>query len=470
MDRISHIYFVGIKGVAMTALALYLRDRGYRITGSDVDEKFPTDEYLEKAGIPVQNGFLTDHVLSDGRPDLVIYTGAHSGIHNVEVEEAISLGIPVEAHGKALGRFMEVGKQISVAGSHGKTTTTAILATILSHAGLDPSYVIGCGEVFGLGASGHYGTGSYFVAEADEYPTDPTSDSTPRFLWQKPDILIVTNVDYDHPDAYHSLAEIHSAFQRFLGQRKKDNVTILSADDTESIPLRDSSSVLVGTSDDADVRVHDVVFGDRTTEFTLSSSGEGSTRCVLRIPGMHNALNAAMAAVAARSCGVSWDDVKGGLQRFSGTKRRFEKIGEGNGVVLYDDYAHHPSEITATLRGTRDWYPGRRIISVFQPHTYSRTKALFSSFVQAFAGSDMTIITDVYGSAREKDTLGVDIRELVSEAKHHTESLYAKGRDEVRAVLLRAVKPGDVILFMGAGDIYIWARTLVKDLETAGLA
>ncbi|MBI3342632.1 UDP-N-acetylmuramate:L-alanyl-gamma-D-glutamyl-meso-diaminopimelate ligase, partial [Candidatus Gottesmanbacteria bacterium] len=211
LQQSKRIYFVGIKGVAMAALAIWAKESGKLVAGSDVGEEFPTDEELKKAEIPVHEGFDEAH-LAAFKPDLVIYTGAHGGRDNLQVQEAIKRGVASVPHGKALGMVMEGKRQISVAGSHGKTTTSAMIATILTEAKLDPSYAIGCGSIKGLGAAGHAGKGEWFVAEADEYVTDPGHDRTPRFLWQKPEVLVVTNIDYDHPDVYQDLSAVQQAF------------------------------------------------------------------------------------------------------------------------------------------------------------------------------------------------------------------------------------------------------------------
>ncbi len=416
---------MGIKGVAMAALALWAKETGKTVAGSDVAEEFPTDEELKKAEIQVCVGFAVGNVALFA-PDLLIYTGAHGGSENAQVLSAVKRGIPVIPHGKALGLAMEGKKQISVAGSHGKTTTSAMIATILVEAGMDPSYAIGCGAIRGLGAAGHAGIGDWFVAEADEYVTDPGHDTTPRFLWQKPDILVVTNIDYDHPDVYPDLSSVQRAF---VALQKQSNVTIVSADD-------DASSVLRG--------------GDSTVTFGLSDRVDG---LALQIPGRHNMLNAAAAIAACGRIGIAWETMKRGLLRFGGTKRRFEKLGEVRGALIYDDYAHHPKEIESTIAAFRDLYPTRRLIVVFQPHTYSRTKALLSDFAHALARADIALVTDIYASARETqkdDGLALKLG-----------GIYVPTRQDVSGWLAKELAENDVIVFMGAGDIYQWGRGIL---------
>lgn len=466
-DTIRRIHFVGLAGVAMTALAVYVKERGIEVTGSDVSGIFPTQSTLKKAGIVVQDGFSPDHVHGPVPPDLVIFTGAHGGKDNPEVEAARDLHIPVMSHGEALGFFMEDYEQISVAGSHGKTTTSAMIASVFKSSGLDPSYAIGCGELLGVGLPGHFGKGIMFIAEADEYITDPHHDETPRFLWQHPDILVVTNIDFDHPDAYASLLEVKEAFMSLQKQQQGKQMTITNADDPESAGLvADTNTLQYGFSPRADLQITHIGFGDERTFFSLSMHGVAVGEFMLHVPGRHNVLNAAAAAACAITYGISWVDIRRGLAAFQGTKRRFERIGEVNDVSIFDDYAHHPTEIRATLEAARACFPKRRIIAIFQPHTYSRTKALFHDFAKSFDSCDMVLLTDIFASARESDTLGITTASLVEEtAKHHGSVQYTKNKKETVSYLSRTVKTGDIIILMGAGDIYEWGPDIVSEVK-----
>ncbi len=432
----KRIHFVGIKGVAMAALAVWYKEAGYIVTGSDVTDEFPTDEVLAKAKISVL--VFDPKNIARSKPDLVIYTGAHGGRENAEVVEALAQKIPAIPHGKALGLVMAEKKQVSVAGSHGKTTTTAMIATILASAGYDPSWAIGCGEIRGLGLPGHFGKGKIFVAEADEYVTDPGHDLTPRFLWQHPDILVETNIDWDHPDVYASLADVQAAFTALEGQSK----------------------VIITQKD---FQVTRVAFGQERTFFSLEQNGMKLGDFTLKVPGIHNARNAAAAVIACSQLGVPRDKISEGLLLFGGTKRRFEYIGTVNGAKIIDDYAHHPNEIKATLAAAREWYPKQKIIVVFQPHTYSRTKALLHGFSKAFADASMVLLTDIYSSARETSDLGITGKTLVEEtAKHHPNVLYAPDFPAVQNILHTQMQAGDIIVFMGAGDIYGWSKRFIE--------
>lgn len=467
MRTIHTVHFVGIKGIAMSALAVWAHEKGFNVTGSDIEEKFPSDPILKKIGVNIFNGFHRNHIR---HPDLVVYTGAHGGRDNIEVKEAQNKEIPVLPHGRALGLVMQGKMQLSVAGSHGKTTTSAMIATILMNAGMDPSYAVGCGEIRGLGLPGHYGKGEYFVAEADEYVTDPNHDQTPRFLWQRPDILVITNVDYDHPDVYASLEGVQRAFVDLMNQQEGKKLAIVNIEDpaTDRLISTISASRIItyGLSDMAKYRGKHIVFHAGKTTFELEYNGGSLGIFTIKVPGRHNVLNAIAAGLASHECGATWEAIRTGLAKFEGAKRRFELIGQQNQISYYDDYAHHPREITATLAAVRSWYPHHRIIVVFQPHTYSRTKSLLSDFGVSFTHSDIVIPCEIYGSARETDTLGMSGKLFADEIrKHHPRVLFARRKEDVITVLGKTVKKGDKVIFMGAGDIYSWERQVVKQLK-----
>jgi len=466
---VRSLYFVGIKGIAMASLAVWANEKGCQVTGSDVSGEFPSDAVLQGKGIPVLPGFLAANISSQGKPDLIIYTGAHGGRDNPEVIEGRRLGIPVLPHGKALGIAMEGKHQISIAGSHGKTTTTAIIATILVSGGIDPSYAIGCGEVRGLGLPGHYGLGSYFIAEADEYITDPTHDPTPRFLWQKPEILVVTNVDYDHPDAYRSLSAVQEAFEKLLQRQTGRKICIVNIDDPASLVLlkqpAGSTIITYGCSDKAQYQAEHISFQRGKTTFEILKNQEKIGIFSIHVPGEHNVLNALAAAIASHEAGLSWEQVRIGLSLYRGAKRRFEEIGQTHGVTFFDDYAHHPKEIAATLAAVRAWYPKDRVIAVFQPHTYSRTKSLLGEFGSAFRDADIVVTTDIYGSARETETLGMTGEVFANEVKKHNNLVcYAQNSEAVHAVLTSMIKKDDIVILMGAGDIYSWGKEIYTSM------
>jgi len=468
ITKMRSLYFVGIKGVAMAALSIYCKELGIRVSGSDIPDEFPTTNELLEHEIKVHTGFHESHVSDNENIDLVVYTGAHGGRDNIEAIAARERNIPTVSHAEALGGLMEGKRQISVAGSHGKTTTAAITAWLLHQTGKSPSYAIGCGEIFGLGAAGHAGKGEFFVAEADEYVTDPGHDETPRFLWQSPEVLIVTNIDYDHPDAYTSLGAVQNAFLDLQKKQVGQKLTVVNADDPASKVLLGPSTEVVqyGFSPEAHVHISHVGYGDERTFFSLEEDGVAIGDFTLKVAGRHNVLNATAAAVACKSMGISWQEIHKALPGFLGTKRRFEKIGETANILWYDDYAHHPREIRATLAAARAWYPDRKIFCVFQPHTYSRTKALFHDFARSLALSDVALIADVYASARETDTMSVNSRQLTLETgRFMKHAYYAPGACDVISVLQKNLREKDLVVFMGAGDIYNWERDVVSQVS-----
>lgn len=466
ISKIKRAYFVGIKGVAQCALALYMKQKGVDVLGSDVPDIFPTDEELSRAYISIFTEFSSYRFQGDYIPDVVIYTGAHKGRENVEVLSAIAAGIPAYPNGQALGIVMEPYRQIAVGGSHGKTTTSAMIATILKTAHFDPSYAIGCGSIGGLDSTGAYGKGPWFVAEADEYITDPGHDKTPRFLWMKPEIFVVTNIDFDHPDAYSDIRAVQHAFKTLQDNQVGQQVTIVNRDNPESdILLHGPNVITYGFSPRADFCITHVGDGKERMFFTVTQHGIEVGEFTLKVSGKHNVANATAAVIAAHIAGVTWTDIRLGLLAFTGTKRRFEKIAQLDSVVFYDDYAHHPNEIAATIAGARRWYPDQRIIAIFQPHTYSRTKALLSEFAVALSGADVTILTDIYASARESDTLGITSGTLIEQVAQRSQNVYfAPTEQQVTAKLIQELKPNDVVIFMGAGDIFTWEKFVIEKL------
>lgn len=464
----QRVYLVGIKGVAMTALAVWAYETGCKIFGSDVGQHFPTKDALDRIGVTPLVGFSPAHIEQTLPLDIVIYTGAHGGITNPEVERAQQLHIPIYAQGQALGNAMLGKKQISIAGCHGKTTTTAMVATIFTEANMDPSYAIGCGGIAGLGLPGHAGTGAYFIAEADEYITDPNSDMTPRFLWHTPTLLAVTNIDYDHPDVYGSLQEVQEAYKAFLDRRIIDGIAVVNMDDMPSNILRDvtyPNTITYGSNPEAMYAFGDIVFEQGKTVFSIITP-DGTHTLMLMVPGRHNVSNATAAIAIARSADISWEHIAAGLKRFKGTRRRLEPVGERDGVRVIDDYAHHPKEIAASLAALREWYPAQNIVVIFQPHTYSRTKALLADFGSAFSHASKVAIAPIYSSARESPLKDITAERVADSVQRSGVPAFAVPTyQDVVQFLDRNTGPGDIAVFMGAGDINEWADTYAKKSE-----
>lgn len=459
----KHIHFVGIKGTNMTPLALIAKSAGYEVTGSDIDQEFITDAALTKAKITPFKRFAGENVT---QPDLVITTGAHGGYDNIEVQAAKLKKVPVMSAGEATGLFMrgEVLDRsftgISIAGTHGKTTTTAMIATILKENGLDPSYIIGTGDVKSLGTPGYLGKGRYFVAEADEYATEPVHDKRARFLWQHPMFAVFTNIEHDHPDIYPTIDSVRDTFLKFANNLPPKGLLIACADDPEVRTLLkafDRKAVTYGFGAGNDYILERVHISGEQTFFWVKSHGVPLGEFAIRVVGDHNALNALAAVIVGLELGLSIEKVKKGLLAFQGSKRRLELIGDlQTGAKVYDDYAHHPTEIKKTLGALRKQYPTKKIVCVFQPHTYSRTKQLFDDFSRSFESVDRVILTDIYASLREAADVGVTSAMLANAmSKHHREVLYLSTLDDVvKYINENKFRSDTVLVTMGAGDIY----------------
>jgi UDP-N-acetylmuramate--alanine ligase len=443
MNQIKRIHFVGIKGVGMTPLAIIAKEAGIFVTGSDIADEFITDKALQKAGITPLVGFAQKNV---GNVDLVIATGAHGGFNNIEVLEAKKRNIEIITQGEAVGVFMD-GKifkrnfiGISVTGTHGKTTTSAMISTVLKSAGLDPSYLIGTANASFLESPGHYGLGDYFVAEADEYMTEPTYDKTIKHMWQHPKFAVITNIEFDHPDAYKSLDETREKFLAFANQLPKDGVLITCGDDPQVKKLLAEFkgwAVTYGFNSDNDLVVNSVL-----KDIDLPVFGD------------HNRLNATAAFAIGQKIGLSKEKIKNGLMQFKGSKRRSEFIGTlSSGAQVFDDYAHHPTEIQKTLKSFREKFPTHKIVCIFQPHTYSRTKSLFEQFSKSFSDVDVVILTNIYASLREKPDLSVSMRDLAG--KIGNKALFLSSlSDVVKYLNAQNFGDKDVLISMGAGDVY----------------
>jgi UDP-N-acetylmuramate--alanine ligase len=463
------IHFVGIKGVGMTPLALIAKEAGFIVSGSDVANEFITDAALREVKIVPLVGFSEENIKDY---DLVVITGAHGGYDNPEVVQAKNKGIKIITQAEAVGIFMEGGIfgrkfiGISVAGTHGKTTTSAMIATLLKENKLEPSYVIGTGDIKSLGSPGHLGKGKHFVAEADEYATEPRYNKKAKFLWQFPKIAVITNIEFDHPDIYNSLEEIESAYLSFAEQLGKGSVLIVCGDDPQvkslitKLSSESNSNVRVityGFNKDNDYILDNVRISGDHMFFTVSSFGTVLGDFMLNTVGEHNALNALAAAVTGLELGLSIEKIKKGLLVFTGSKRRLELIGElATGAIVYDDYAHHPTEIRKTCKAIRAQFPRKNIVVIFQPHTYSRTKMLFNEFLEAFDDTDTVILTDIYASLREKEEPGISSEILKNHMNnHHKQVLYLPAlTDVVKYLNEKKYRSDTVLVTMGAGDIY----------------
>lgn len=459
------IHLVGIKGVAMTSLAQSLHDLGKEISGSDVAEDFVTKEQLAHVSPEISVEFSAEHITKD--IDLVIFSGANHGSNNVEVQQAKMLGIPTLSHAEALGELMKGKRGISVCGVGGKTTTSAMISWILEYADMRPSFSIGVGNIQNLGRTGRYVSESaWYVAEADEYAVDPEKDHTPRFMLQSPEMIVCTNLEYDHPDIYPSFQEVKDAYLQFFRKLPANGVLIVNGENAELSKLATQfeqerleqknpvNTISVSKEHNATVRYGGLQMLPGKTTLSFSYLGENQTLELL-LPGEFNAQNAVYAVVASVLAGASMDKAIQSMKQFIGTMRRFENKGVKKGVQYFDDYAHHPTEIQATLSALRTWYPKNKIIVIFEPHTYSRTKMLLDEFSHAFTDADEVLLLDIFASAREGKDPTISSTVLSDE-------IWATGKkaqnihDISRAVAYVSEKAhaGDVVMTIGAGDVY----------------
>jgi UDP-N-acetylmuramate--alanine ligase len=462
-NKANHIHFVGIKGVGMAPLALIAKQAGVTVSGCDTGEAFITDAALEKAGITPLVGFSSDHLAEVTH---VITTGAHGGFDNPEVKSAKERGIPVLTQGEAVGEYMSgafFGRElsgISIAGTHGKTTTTAMTATVLKGCGVDPSYLIGTSDIPSLGKAGHYGSGKYFIAEADEYANEPTYDKTAKFLKHQPTIAVITNIEHDHPDVFPTEQSLIDAFALFLKRIPSSGILIAYGDDQNVRTLlkgHNGRVLTYGQTENNDYVITHVSVSGHQTFFRVTSNGADLGEFCIKVIGEHNALNALAACIVALETGLPLDKIKSALTTFSGSKRRAEYIGTlSGGAVLYDDYAHHPTEIKKTLHAFRQLYPKKHVICIFQPHTYSRTKVLFTDFARAFADADQVILLPIFASAREAYDTTITSEDLMHAIQEHHKAVlsFPHASDVVEYISNQHLGSDSVIITMGAGDVY----------------
>ena len=456
----KHVHFIGIAGVGMSGLAIICKQMGMKVTGSDVENIYFLSEMLIENEIEWKP-FDIENLKN--KPDLVV-VGAAWDEKNIEVQEAKKLHLDMMPYSELLGEIMAQYKGIAIAGIHGKTTTTAMIAFLMEKARLAPSFLIGCKTVPNLGTNARIGDGEYFVAEADEYKKS-ANDLTSKFLDLKPQIAVITSIEMDHPDVFETVGDIYRAFYRFACKVPRSGLVIGCIDSDKvkklSMSLADRRFESYGFSIGANWRIIDYSVEPGSQVFSIKKDKNIYGPFTLSIPGKFNVLNAAAAITVCLTIGMKANTVQKYLPEFVGAERRFQVLGKRNGVVVVDDYAHHPTAIAATLLGARDFYPGSRIVAVFQPHTYSRTKELLMDFAKAFEAADLVIITDIYASAREKSGR-IHARHLVEETKkHHNNVQYIGELTEVLEYLKENLDNGDVLIVMGAGDVYKVGASLV---------
>jgi len=455
--KIRTIHFVGIGGIGMSGIAEVLLNLGYRVSGSDLRESEITRRLCDLGGV-VAYGHAAENL---GDADVVVTSTAVKA-DNPEVVEAHRRLIPVIPRAEMLAELMRMKYGIAVAGTHGKTTTTSMVSTVLSKSGIDPTVVIG-GRLDSIGSNAKLGQGKFLVAEADE------SDGS--FLKLSPTIAVVTNVDADHLDYYKDLDEIKQTFVDFINKIPFYGVAVLCLDDANVqalIPRIGKRFVSYGMSTQADYNAQDVCYREERTTFTVCHAGERLGQLSIRMPGQHNVLNALAAVAVARELEIPFNQIAEAFRDFCGVQRRFQPKYQGQDIMVVDDYGHHPAEIKVTLAAARTGW-NRRIVAVFQPHRYSRTEALFDEFVTAFYQADHLVVMDIY-PAGEAPIPGVEARLLAEGvAGHgHRDVHYCPDADAVLAHLQKVVSPGDLVLTLGAGNVWQVGETLAAWLKQRG--
>jgi UDP-N-acetylmuramate--alanine ligase len=457
--KYQHIHFVGIGGIGMSGIAEVLLNLGYRISGSDARKSALTDR-LENLGASVYEG----HAASNVEGAQVVVTSTAVRPDNPEVVEAHRKQIPVIPRAEMLAELMRLKYGIAIAGSHGKTTTTSMVATILDRAGVDPTVVVG-GRVNTLGSNARLGRGDFMVVEADE--------SDKSFLKLSPTIAVVTNIDLEHLDFYSGIEEIRDHFVQFVNKVPFYGSVIICLDDANVqtiIPQIKRRVITYGMRAHAEVAASEVTTLRETfgSEFTVKRRGETLGRVKLNVPGGHNVCNALAAIAVALDLEIPFAQIAAGLEAFNGAGRRFEIKGlvEDQNILVIDDYGHHPTEIRATLAAAKT--SGRRIVTLFQPHRYSRTAALHEEFARAFYDAEVVLLSDIY-AASEDPIPGVTAQALVEETEKygHRNVRYIGPVEQGAAALIDVVQPGDLVLTLGAGSVWKVGEEFLNALKQA---
>jgi UDP-N-acetylmuramate--alanine ligase len=455
----THIHLIGIGGTGLSAIARVLLEMGYTVSGSDRAES-PFTRDLQTAGVTIRIGHHPENIRG---ADLVVRSSAIPD-DNPEVTAAHAFQIPVQKRAEFLGSLMDGKTGIAIAGTHGKTTTTAMIAWLLSAMGQDPTFIVG-GILANLGVNARAGKGSDFVIEADEYDR--------MFLGLKPDIEVVTNIEHDHPDCYPTPADFQAAFEEFMYLLPDEGTLVACVEDSGAAYLMEKAKKLgkkvisyglhTMTGSDQPVNVFTSVLAPNNKGgFSFNASVLGRTSTVeLQVPGRYNVRNGLAALAVTQILELPLADAAQALGQFSGTGRRFELLGEVNGIVIIDDYAHHPTEIRATLAAARNRYPSRRIWAVWQPHTYSRTRSMLGEFAAAFSDADEVIVTEIYAAREPKQDFS---SRLVAEAMPRP-AKFISGLSEASNYLITNLCPGDALLVLSAGDANQISTTVLTSLK-----
>lgn len=451
----QHVHFIGIGGYGMSAIARVMLEMGYNVTGSDVASQELTEKLATK-GAKIYIGHKEEQVHG---ADLVVYSTALPK-NNVERVEAEKLGIPVLHRSEMLAKLLNEGKGVAIAGTHGKTTTTSMIASVMDNCGIDPTYIVG-GEIIDKGTNAKAGKGEYVVAEADE------SDGS--FLHYYPAYGIVTNIEADHLENYDGdFNKLKQAYVQFINQIKPGGKAVVCGDDhyiLELMPQMTSEIITYGIDTNCDYTASDLVLGDRKVSYTMNYGGKELGQIHLSVPGKHNVYNSMAAVIVCLEAGIPFAEIAEAICLTHGAKRRFQVLGDHNDILIIDDYAHHPTEILATISAAKA--TGKKIIAVFQPQRYTRTYFLLDDFSRAFGEADEVIITDIYSPAGEKQIEGINSAKLVELIKQNSNpnTRHLPTKEDVLVDLQGRLASGDLVLTMGAGDIYKVGKHLADKLE-----
>ncbi len=451
--KIKKLHFVGIGGAGMSGIAEILYNLGYQISGSDLSPSSIT-AYLSNLGITLVNEHRAANVADT---DVVVISSA-VGEDNPEVVEARRRGIPVIKRAEMLGELMRLKYSIGVAGTHGKTTTTSMIAAVLRRGDYQPTIIVG-GVVAGLGTGAALGSGDYLVAEADEYDRS--------FLAMFPTVAVVTNIEPDHLDCYDNFDHLKESFLAYMNRAPFYGSVVINADDENLMTLKHRIArpyVTFGFGPEADYRALNCDLQAGRTVFSVYRRGDLLGEIILRVPGRHNIANALAAVATCFELEVPFETIADGLREFNGVGRRFELVGETNDIIVADDYAHHPTEIKATLQMAREVY-GRRIIVVYQPHLFSRTRDFYREFAQSLSLADKVLLADIY-PAREKPMEGVTSELIVQEGKKLGGDFIGIGpRQNAAEAVAKIAQPGDLVITMGAGSITLARSEILEALK-----
>ena len=456
-SSIKKLHFVGIGGIGMSGIAEILIDEGFSVTGSDRAASDNT-ERLEALGAKVSVGHAAENL--DPDVDVLVYSSAVAP-DNPEVQEARRRKIPVIRRAEMLAEVMRLKYGIGIAGTHGKTTTTSMVSLILMEGGIDPTVIVG-GRLHGLaGSNARLGKGEFIVVEADEFDRS--------FLSITPTIAVLTTLETDHLDCYRDLEDIKSAFIQFAQKVPFYGFVVLCLDEPalqDIMPKIKKKIITYGLNGQADLQAVDIVHKQNVSRFTVVKEGQDLGEIELQIPGKHNVQNALAAIAVGLELKVPFGKVKAGIEKFTGVFRRWEVKADVDGITVIDDYAHHPTEIRATLAGSKSGWR-RRVIAVFQPHLYSRTRDFYDDFGRAFFNADVLVVTDVY-PAREEPIQGVTGELIASAAKQygHKQVHYVPDKKNVPEFLRGLVQKGDIVITMGAGDIWKYGEEFIRKLKS----